>query len=101
LAVTLAPNWTAPRAGLRAPGVASTLSPLRARGAVGFPAAGTAAATFTAVRTGTARIEAHTDYTCLHTRPACRPPQQTFTLTVTVLPAPGSRVGPLPVPPTR
>ena len=86
LAVTLGPHWTPPQAGIRAPGVATAPQPLRMISSVGFPAAGTAAATFAAVRAGTATVTAHTDYACLHTRPRCLPPQELFTLTVRVLP---------------
>ena len=100
LELTLAPNWTPPRAGIRAPGVMSALQPLLMIASVGFPAAGTAAATFTAIRTGTAVVTASTDYACLHTTPRCLPPQQLFTLTVTVLPRLGGGAGPLPKPGT-
>ncbi len=92
LVVTLAPNWTPPSAS----SAVAALAPLRVDAAVGFPALGAAAATFTAVDTGTATVTAHTDYVCLHTRPRCLPPQRLFRLTVTVLPLSGRAAGSLP-----
>lgn len=97
LTVTLAINWTAPRA-LAGPSVTAPLQPLRQDAATGFPALVPASATFTAVRTGSAAVTAHTDYACLHTKPACLPAQRAFSMTVQVLPAPGGRAGPQPVP---
>jgi hypothetical protein len=97
LTVTLAVNWTAPRA-VAGPSVTAPLQPLRLDSAVGFPAMVPASATFTAVRTGSASVSAHTDYACLHSKPACLPAQHTFSVAVQVLPAPGGRAGPQPVP---
>ncbi|MEP7019410.1 MAG: hypothetical protein ABI808_02070 [Pseudonocardiales bacterium] len=86
LVVTLAPNWTPPVAGPAESSAQAATPPLRRDSAVGFPSAGAAAATFTAVHVGTATVSAHTDFACLHTKPRCLRPQQLFTLTVQVLP---------------
>jgi hypothetical protein len=97
LQVVLAANWTPPQAHASGSGTAA-LSPLRTDSAQGYPDAVPGAAIFTAIRTGTAIITAHTDFACLHTTPRCLPPQQSFTVTVRVLAASGSGTGPLPSP---
>jgi hypothetical protein len=96
LHVVLAANWTPPQAQSSGDSVTAALQPLRTDGTRGFPAAKVGAAEFTAVRTGSAVVTAHTDFACLHTTPRCLPPQQSFTLTVRVLPPPGTGAGPLP-----
>jgi hypothetical protein len=95
LRVVLAPDWTAPRA-VAPDAVTAPLQPLRTDSAVGYPAPGSASATFTAVRSGVALVSAHTDSRCLHTHPMCALPVHLFSLTAKVLPAPGTPAGPLP-----
>ena len=95
LHIVLAPNWTAPRP-VAPDAVTAPLQPLRADAAVGYPAPGPASAMFTAVRPGVAQVSAHTDSGCLHTHPMCALPVRLFSLTVKVLPAPGTPAGPLP-----
>lgn len=96
LAVTLAANWTPPQAQTADNSVTAGLQPLRTDSAQGYPAAVAGTATFTALRAGTAVITAHTDLACLHTTPRCLRPQQSFAVTVRVLPPPGTGAGPLP-----
>jgi hypothetical protein len=98
LVVDLADHWTAPAARAREASVTAPLQPLRRGLAQGFPVPGPASATFTAVRVGWALVTAETDYACLHAVPACALPQQSFTITVKVLPSPGKGAGPPPVP---
>jgi hypothetical protein len=98
LHVVLAANWTPPQAHTASDSVTAGLQPLRTDSAQGYPAAVVGAARFTAVRTGTAVISASTDFACLHTTPRCLPPQQSFTVTVRVLPQSGTGAGPLPKP---
>jgi len=98
LVVDLAEHWTAPAARAREGSVTAPLQPLRRGRAQGFPVPGPASATFTAVRVGSAVVTAKTDYACLHAVPACALPQQSFTVTVRVLPSPGKGAGPPPVP---
>jgi hypothetical protein len=99
LHVVLAANWTPPQARSSGDSVTASLQPLRTDAAEGFPSGEAGAAMFTAVRTGTAVITARTDFGCLHTTPRCLPPQQSFTVTVRVLPPSGTGAGPLPKPP--
>jgi hypothetical protein len=82
LIVALGPDWTAPTIQPVDPNNA----PLSTESATGFPTAPTATSTFLAVHPGTTTITATTDYTCLHTAPACMLVQQQFTLTVRVVP---------------
>jgi hypothetical protein len=98
LVVTLAVNWTPPKAMAVGSGVTAELQPLRAVSSAGFPAPGVASATFTAVRPGTAAIVAVTDYPCLHATPVCALPQREFMVTVRVRPPTGTCGGPLPKP---
>jgi hypothetical protein len=95
LRVVLGPDWTAPRP-VAADAVTAPLQPLRTDSVVGYPAPGPASATFTAVRPGVAQVSARTDSGCLHTHPMCALPVRLFSLTVKVLPAPGTPAGPLP-----
>jgi len=82
LIVALGPDWTAPTIQPVDPNNA----PLITESATVIPTAPTATSTFLAVHTGTTTITATTDYTCLHTAPACMLVQQQFTLTVRVVP---------------
>ena len=95
--VQLSANWTAPAA-TTAPGMTATLQPLRVDAAAGFPATGPASARFTAVRTDTATVAAHTDFRCLHAMPRCALPQQFFSVAVRVLAPANHGGGPLPKP---
>lgn len=100
LVVTLGPSWTAPQAQTLASDAGAMLQPLRTDSATGFPASGTAATTFTAVRVGQAVVTAHTDAGCLHTSPRCAPPQTGFEVSVQVQPPPGQGGGALPMSPS-
>jgi hypothetical protein len=59
------------------------LTPVSASG--GYPARTPAQATFLAVRPGGATLQAIDDIACLHVRPPCLPPQQTWKVTVVVV----------------
>jgi hypothetical protein len=96
LQVKLAGAWTAPVAG--PVGEGAGLQVLHRDSAAGSSAQGPAVATFTAVRVGVASVHAVEDVPCLHTQPMCARPQGRFELTVLVIPPPGMRAGPLPVP---
>ena len=96
LQVELSGAWTAPVAGPAGEGAG--LQVLHRDSAEGHSAQGPAVAMFTAVRVGMASVLAIEDVPCLHTPPVCARPQGRFELTVLVLPPPGMRDGPLPVP---
>jgi hypothetical protein len=59
------------------------LTPVSAGG--GYPARTPAQATFLAVRPGGATLQAVDDIACLHVRPPCLPPQQTWKVNVVVV----------------
>ena len=100
LVVTLGPSWTAPQAQTPVSDAGAMLQPLRTDSATGFPAPGTAATTFTAVRVGPAVVSAHTDAGCRHTSPRCALPQSDFQVSVQVQPPPGQGGGALPMSPS-
>jgi len=50
----------------------------------GYPSNTSAVAAFVAREHGTAQIRSQTDFGCLHTTPACLPPQREFQVTLTV-----------------
>lgn len=56
----------------------------RTSGSGGYPSKQPARATFTAMHPGTSTLSAVDDIGCLHSHPACLPPQRSWTAVITV-----------------